>query len=190
MLHPGVYRRERYNDVNGAVYETTRFDAHGNAFTVNHQLGPAERYGYQYAGVSQAPVRVRPQPAVAAAVGTGGVAAADYSGLAGGHAQGGDSKGDSGAALLLGLIVVVALALGPVFLGVWMVRRAAASGRSRTHGRVVLLLEVPWLAFLCGRLYGGGTTAWATAFSTALGVVTWYGLTLREERRSRPDQTP
>ncbi|MCM8554272.1 hypothetical protein [Streptomyces sp. STCH 565 A] len=51
-------------------------------------------------------------------------------------------------------------------------------------------LEVPWLAFLWGRLYGGGATAWATAFSTALGTAAWYGLPLREERRGRLVRTP
>ncbi|MGD6757207.1 hypothetical protein [Streptomyces sp. BH105] len=91
----------------------------------------------------------------------------------------------AGAALLLGIVVIAAVALGPVFLGIWMVRRAAAAGQSRTHGRFILLLEVPWLAFLWAQLYGGGATAWATAFSTALGVATWYGLTLHEESGRR-----
>lgn len=40
VLHPGKARIGRYNDANGAVCETTHLDAHGNALTVNHQLGP------------------------------------------------------------------------------------------------------------------------------------------------------
>ncbi|MFJ9174887.1 hypothetical protein [Streptomyces sp. NPDC102360] len=136
---------------------------------------------------------MRPQAVAAAgavgAVGTVGAAAALCPGPAGGHAREGDTETESGAALFRGLLVAVAVALGPVFLGIWMVRRAAAAGRSRTHGRLVLLLEAPWLAFLWARLHGEGS-AWAAAFGTALGLATRYGLTLREERRGRRTRTP
>ncbi|MGW7259978.1 hypothetical protein [Streptomyces sp. NPDC054834] len=193
VLHPGKYRRERYNDTNGAVYETTHYDAHGNAFSHNHQLGPAERYGYNYVGggASQKP-RAHSQPwaqspaggTAAAAGAAAGVAA--ISELAYNHVQDnaiGDD--DDGEGLLLLLIVVAVLALGPLFLGAWMVRRAAAAGGSRTHGRFVLLLEVPWLAFLWGWLFDGGVAAWIAAVGTAGTVGVWYALTLRDEARSR-----
>ncbi|MGI5143328.1 MULTISPECIES: hypothetical protein [unclassified Streptomyces] len=59
--------------------------------------------------------------------------------------------GEDGGEFILWLLVIVAvLALGPLFLGVWMVPHAEAAGRTMTHGRFVLLLEIPWLAVLWG----------------------------------------
>ncbi|MFD7878337.1 hypothetical protein ACFV5G_30290 [Streptomyces sp. NPDC059766] len=75
------------------------------------------------------------------------------------------------------------LALGPLFLGIWMVRRAEATGGSKTHGRLVLLLEVPWLAALWGWLFTGGTTARITVAGTVFALAVWYGMTLRDEAR-------
>ncbi|MCW7944999.1 hypothetical protein AAW14_24030 [Streptomyces hygroscopicus] len=201
VLHPGKYRRERYNDTNGAVYETTHYDAHGNAFTQNHQLGPAERYGYNYVGGDAPRVpRAHAQPwvqpaagAAAAAAGAVGGAAAYYE-IADNHVQGNMSSEDgedSGEFVLFVLVTVAVLALGPLFLGAWMVRRAAAAGRSLTHGRFVLLMEVPWLALLWGWLFDGGVAAWIAAVGTAGAVGVWYGLTLRDEaRRRRGDAEP
>lgn len=194
VLHPGKYRRERYNDTNGAVYETTHYDAHGNAFTQNHQLGPAERYGYNYVGgdVPQAP---RPhaqqwaQPAAGAAAtaaAVGGVAA--YYEIADNHVQGSTSGAegdDDGVIILWMIILVVLLALGPLFLGIRMIRRAQAAGKTLTHGRFVLLLEIPWVAILWGWLFDGGAAGWGTAAASALGLGVWYGLSLRDEARWR-----
>ncbi|MGW5433468.1 hypothetical protein ACWET9_40855 [Streptomyces sp. NPDC004059] len=197
VLHPGKYRRERYNDTNGAIYETTHYDAHGNAFTHNRQLGPAERYGYNYVGgdASQGPrghAQPWAQPAAAAAAGAAGAAAA-YNEIAENFVQGDTSNedGDDGAFAFFVLVFVAVLALGPLFLGAWMVRRAATAGRSRTHGRFVLLMEVPWLAVLWGWLFDGGVTARIVAVGTAVAVGVWYGLTLRDEaRRRREDAEP
>lgn len=97
----------------------------------------------------------------------------------------GEGGEDGGEFILLMLVVVAVLTLGPLFLGVWMVRRAAAAGRSLTHGRFVLLLEVPWLAVLWGWLFDGGVAAWIAAVGTAGAVGAWYGLTLRDEARWR-----
>ncbi|MFF0130344.1 hypothetical protein ACFYTG_32310 [Streptomyces mirabilis] len=157
VLHPGEYRRERYNDTNGAVYETTHYGAHGNAFTQNQQLGSAERYGYNYVG-GDAPPALTPSRGLSALPGllrrcgaVGGVAA--YYEIADNHVLGsmsGEGGEEGGEFILLMLVVVAVLTWGPLCLGVWMVRRAAAAGRSLTHGRFVLLLEVPWLAVLWG----------------------------------------
>ncbi|QFZ78405.1 hypothetical protein GFH48_38590 [Streptomyces fagopyri] len=192
VLHPGKYRRERYNDTNGVVYETTHYDAHGNAFTQNHQFDPAERYGYNYVGADtpQAP-RAHAQPWVqpaagAAAAGIGGAEA--YYEMANHHVQG-DASGagdvDDGLFVLWLIIIVVLLALGPLFLGIWMIRRAKAAGKSMTHGRLVLLMEIPWLAALWGWLFDGGAAAWITAAGTAVTLGVWYGLNLRDEARYR-----
>ncbi|MFB7713685.1 hypothetical protein [Streptomyces sp. NPDC056105] len=187
-LHPGKGRIERYNDANGAVYETTHLDAHGNAFTQNHQLGPAERYGYNYVGADAPPMRRAPAPSwgpVAGAAAATGVAAA---GAATYHAIGSDfvdenpadEDGALGIALLL--LFLVLLALGPLFVGAWMFRRARHRGTTTTHGTFVILMEGAWLAMLWGRLFDGGPTAWVTACSAAAGAVTWYVMTLRAER--------
>jgi hypothetical protein len=195
VLHPGKYRRERYNDTTGAVYETTHYDAHGNAFTQNHQLGPSERYGYNYVGgdVPRAP-RAQAQPwvqpaagAAAAATGAVGGAAAYYE-IADNHLKGNmpsEDGEDNGEFVLFVLVIVAVLTLGPLFVGAWMVRRAATAGWSLTHGRFVLLMEVPWLAVLWGWLLDGGAAAWIVAVGTAGGVGVWYGLTLRDEARWR-----
>ncbi|MET8096523.1 hypothetical protein ABZV29_08600 [Streptomyces sp. NPDC005236] len=189
-LHPGKYRRERYNDTNGAVYETTHYDAHGNAFTQNHQLGPAERYGYTYVGASapRAHAQPRVQPAVGAAAAAAAVGGAEaYYEIADNHVQQNASTDgeDDGLAALWMIIIVVLLALGPLFLGIWMIRRAKEAGKTATHGRFVLLLEIPWLATLRVWLFDGGTTAWATAVTTPVALAVWYGLTLRDEARWR-----
>ncbi|MFF4864496.1 hypothetical protein ACFY3J_22705 [Streptomyces sp. NPDC001231] len=189
VLHPGTYRRERYNDTNGAIYETTHYDAHGNAFTQNHQLGPAERYGYNYVGGDAPRADAQPwaQPAAGAAAAAAGavVGAAAYYEIADNHVQPNMSSEDGGEFILFVLVIVAVLALGPLFLGAWMVRRAAAVGRSLTHGRFVLLMEVPWLAVLWGWLFDGGVAAWIAAMGTAGAVSVWYGLTLRDEARWR-----
>ncbi|MGW0188208.1 hypothetical protein ACWDV7_20885 [Streptomyces sp. NPDC003362] len=122
VLHPGRYRRERYNDTTGAVHETTRYDAAGNAFTRNHQLGPAERHGYDYVrgDAPQAPRVSAAQrwsrPATAAAGAVGGAAAFDE--IADHHVQHTPSGKDDGTGCLIVLAIVVVVALGPVFLGV------------------------------------------------------------------------
>ncbi|MEU0432000.1 hypothetical protein ABZ153_10240 [Streptomyces sp. NPDC006290] len=203
VLHPGKYRRERYNDTNGAVHETTHYDAHGNAFTQNHQLGPAERYGYNYVGADapQTPsAHARPwaQPAAGAAAAVAGIAGVEaYDEIADNHVQrnmsGADgADGEDGGLFVLWLLIIVAvLALGPLFLGIRMVRRAEAAGRTMTHGRFVLLLEIPWLATLWGWLFDGGAAAWTTAVSAAVALGVWYGLSLRdEELRGAPTRSP
>jgi hypothetical protein len=198
VLHPGKYRRERYNDTNGAVHETTRHDAHGNAFTENHRLGPAERYDYDYV-VADAPRAadtpaqpwVQPAAAAAAAAATIGGAAAYYE-LADSHVQEGSTGGedeDDGPAAFWTIIVVALLALGPLFLGAWMIRRAKAVGGTAAHGRFVLLLEIPWLAALWGWLFDGGGAAWTTAVGTAVALGVRYGLNLRDEARWRREDT-
>lgn len=193
VLHPGKYRRERYNDTNGAVHETTRHDAHGNAFTENHRLGPAERYDYDYV-VADAPEPQTPPHSRGSSLPpplprrrddrwSGGLLRARRQPRAGGSTGGEDE--DDGPAAFWTIIVVALLALGPLFLGAWMIRRAKAVGGTAVHGRFVLLLEIPWLAALWGWLFDGGGAAWTTAVGTAVALGVRYGLNLRDEARWR-----
>ncbi|MFB6672970.1 hypothetical protein ACFCWG_11345 [Streptomyces sp. NPDC056390] len=153
MLHPGKGRIERYNDSNGAVHETTHLDAHGNAFTTNHQLGPAERFGYNYVGADAATVHHAPAQWVPAA---GAAAVAGVAGAEAYHDIGSDfvrdnnsdSLEDAGPLIAFLLIVAVLVALGPLFLGVWMYRRARQQRTTTTHATFAILMEGAWLAVL------------------------------------------
>lgn len=52
-----------------------------------------------------------------------------------------------------------------------------------THGRFVLLLEIPWLAVLWGWLFDGGAAAWFSAVDTASALGVWYGYQVTGEAR-------
>lgn len=192
VLHPGQGRVERYNDANGAVYETTHLDGSGHAFTVNHQLGPAERYGYNYVGADAPQARrTHSQPwaqpaAGAAAAAVGAVGAAEvYHDVASDFVRRNQSDEDDGAAILIALVIAAVVALGPVYVGVRMLRRAKERGTTTTHAKFVFLMEGAWLATLWGWLFNGGAAAWITAASIGTAAVVWYVLTLRGEARWR-----
>lgn len=196
VLHPGRGRTERYNDANGAAYETTHWDAHGNAFTQNHQLGPAERYGYNYAGAGtpsghHAPAQSWAQPTagVAAAAGAAGAVGAVHN-MASEfvHRDQDDSGEGDGAGAVIVLVVAVAVALGPLILGVWMFRRARARGTTTAHATLVLLMEGAWLATLWAWLFDGGTSEEFMAWGIAFTAVVWYALTMRAEARLRREE--
>ncbi|MFJ9916842.1 hypothetical protein [Actinacidiphila glaucinigra] len=201
VLHPGRGARERFNDQNDAVYETTHYDPSGHAFTQNHQLGPAERYGYKYVGgsVPQAPpAHTQPwgQAAGAAAAPVGGAEA--YHAIADNYVQGGtsrstgryleedgDDEGDYGhdggdvngaAVIFYTLLILVALLTGPLIFGVMMLRGKDVDLGSRVLGTSCLLMEVPLLAVWWAWLFHGGRPAWFVAAGTAAAIVVGYGL--------------
>ncbi|MET7988483.1 hypothetical protein [Streptomyces sp. NPDC005281] len=146
-MHPGTGRVERYNDTNGAVYETTWHDAHGHTYTTGHQLGPAERYGYDYVG--GAPSATRPQTSWQAPDVVPAVPSDDhFINTSPDRNRGSDDEGEQGLSEGFGILVLVALGvvLGPLILGFFGV--FGVPRRSRWLGYFLIALEPGWLLWL------------------------------------------
>ncbi|MGA5823339.1 hypothetical protein ACPC54_36430 [Kitasatospora sp. NPDC094028] len=190
LLHPGQGSTEYYNDANGAVHSRKTHDGHGNTYTHNEQLGPQERYGYQYypgppptaapgsrASTDQV-AGPAPHPAPAEPLASG--PAPSRVGPAGRSDQGTDGDGEGAAVALALLSVGIAL---PAVVGYVLRRRALARRANTDPGWAFIALEPAWLAWLWIWLIADDVEALTVWRAALLTIAPPLWLALRSRRR-------
>lgn len=178
LLHPETGLTEWFQDANGAVFKETRHDAHGNRFTHNYALDPAERYGYSYAGNGSHRHHRHAAPIPAAASGTyssptnftNSDTVTSASTVTGDFYSPSLSDADIEAAgqglLWIALLVVAFIAL-PVCVAIQVYRVGARSGRVAESAIVALVLAEPaWLLLLWS--WWGHLAWWSVAIALIL----------------------
>lgn len=191
-LHPGIGRTEYYNDTNGAVYQTQWHDSHGNTFTQSNQLGPAERYGYNYVTGNATPPPVWspnwPQP------GGGGHDEPTYTpdprmvavSQDMGRQMTAPPSEDGGGIILLVLGVLCAVVGLPLIVAILAHRHADRRGKQVTAIESLALLWQPaWLVWLWYWVEGG-TVAVVLASILTIVAPTYVGAVLYQNRRHHP----
>ena len=181
VLAPGTGRTVYYQDTNGAVFQEVRNDAHGNKFTTVHSLDPAvrtgyagqggletdpaERFGYTvyggrtpHPGPRQAP-SAAPEWGPTPAGSEGTDIAARTGGAINDYRPQSTGNGNAEAfPIMVGLVVMLALAALPVGVAYLVHRSAGRRGRDLKQTAIMLaLFEPAWVLLLWSWL---GNLAW------------------------------